>query len=87
MSNFDTYFDAADLWKNGRKNAAKAKWLSLPELFRKAMLLCAIEAMSTRKEVLEQTYGVTIASPEHGQLTFCSHVINDIILVSELANG
>lgn len=72
VSPFEQLFDALDLWKNGRKNAAKAQWDLLPEDFRKKVIDITIKALEfplpitwTSAKIRSKKFGDFIIDNKH----------------------
>lgn len=57
---FEQLIDCIDLWKNGRKNAAKARWNELSQDFRKKVMQLVLEIESLQEFVFD---GLQLAGP------------------------
>ena len=77
MTSFEQLDEAIDLFKAGRKNAARSMYKSLPDDFRKKVLVYAIAIVQTAQEEID-TLGTYALNSPHGAFVISSASIRDM---------
>lgn len=85
MTDFEKLQDALDLFKHGRKNAAKSQWNDLPEVFRKTVMKFALLTSEQPEEELND-YNDLVLIGKSGKFQMTKENLLDVVnLVPELA--
>lgn len=85
MTQFQILSDAIDLWKNRRRNAAKAQWNTLTAEFRGKVLDYTTFAIENYAGI-SSTPNVEIHSPKFGNFNFSKFSILELVeIIPELA--
>lgn len=85
MTSFETLLDCCDLYKNNRKNAARAQWKSLPEDFKKKAMTFAVLIDEQPSSELSD-YEDIILKSKHGNLILSKNNLELIVnTIPELA--